>query len=227
MNRGLFHLLIDTTVDGATIGLSNGSSGQLICFENHPSVNHSSSSLNTLTAEILKRAEVGLENVNCIVVSQGPGSFTGIKVGLAFAYGLRHCRTGERKLIGYKPLEQMCATDHEARDWILGATRDRGAMAQKRSNGSVELCDFNLNLNYTWSMGGVVLVKSWPALEEKLSRSNVSCQVANLELVHQISMQVAALAGVNSKIQKDTPLPEPVYLRGSTAEEKIDGQKFN
>ena len=58
--------------------------------------------------ECLARAEVSLEEVGCIGVSLGPGSFTGLRVALATAKGLT--LGGATALIGVPTLTALAAT---------------------------------------------------------------------------------------------------------------------
>ena len=51
--------------------------------------NHSEKLL-PLVSEMLKNAEVALEELNGIAVAQGPGSFTGLRIGAATAKGLAY-----------------------------------------------------------------------------------------------------------------------------------------
>lgn len=43
--------------------------------------------LSHLVSEVLSTASLSVNDVNVIAVSQGPGSFTGLRIGIAFAYG--------------------------------------------------------------------------------------------------------------------------------------------
>jgi tRNA threonylcarbamoyladenosine biosynthesis protein TsaB len=56
-----------------------------------------SEKLLTLTKEVLKQAESDLENLDAVAVSIGPGSFTGLRIGLSTAKGL--CFALTRSLI--------------------------------------------------------------------------------------------------------------------------------
>ncbi len=47
-----------------------------------------SEKLLTLVGDVLKRAELTLQNIDAVAVSIGPGSFTGLRIGLSTAKGL-------------------------------------------------------------------------------------------------------------------------------------------
>lgn len=47
-----------------------------------------SEKLLTLIAEVLKRSELSFQNIDALAVSIGPGSFTGLRIGLSTAKGL-------------------------------------------------------------------------------------------------------------------------------------------
>ena len=62
----------------------------------------------SLIDECLALAGVALEDVGCIAVSSGPGSFTGLRVALATAKGL--ALGGDVPLVGVATLEALAAT---------------------------------------------------------------------------------------------------------------------
>ncbi len=79
-------LNIDTALDTASVCLSeNGDEGQLSFSEDQK--DHASW-LHTEIAGILKRSGKGIKDLNAVAVSIGPGSYTGLRVGLAAAKGI-------------------------------------------------------------------------------------------------------------------------------------------
>jgi tRNA A37 threonylcarbamoyladenosine modification protein TsaB len=95
-----------------------------------------------LVAGGLARARVPWHEVEGLVASVGPGSFTGIKVGLAFLYGLRSSRLpAPWPTLGLSALE--CAAEHRRRalgadefTLLLPATRTHGFGAVATKSGA-------------------------------------------------------------------------------------------
>jgi tRNA threonylcarbamoyladenosine biosynthesis protein TsaB len=56
--------------------------------------------------EILKRNNLKVTDLNAIAISEGPGSYTGLRIGVSLAKGL--CYGGNVKLIAVSTLQQMC-----------------------------------------------------------------------------------------------------------------------
>ena len=88
------------------LGIETSSSVCSVGFVNDHglSVEHSiedphihSEKLLTLTNEVLKQAKADLESLSAIAISIGPGSFTGLRIGLSTAKGL--CYSIDRSLI--------------------------------------------------------------------------------------------------------------------------------
>ena len=78
-------LNIDTALDTASACLSeDGNTGQLSFSEDQK--DHASW-LHTEIAELLKKSGNGIKDLDAVAVSIGPGSYTGLRVGLAAAKG--------------------------------------------------------------------------------------------------------------------------------------------
>ena len=68
--------------------------------------------LPTLVERVLARAGVGLEDIQAVAVSIGPGSFTGLRIGLALAKGIAFA--GRVPVVGVPTLEALA--------WVADAT---------------------------------------------------------------------------------------------------------
>lgn len=66
---------------------------------------HHSSTLMPLIESALKNAEISIDEIDAVAVSKGPGSFTGIRIGLATLKGL--CFKDDKPAIGVSTLEAM------------------------------------------------------------------------------------------------------------------------
>ena len=80
-------LAIDTTTKIAGVALYDTNQGILGEITMHAHTNHSEI-ISRMVADVFDIAKVSKENIDRIAVSVGPGSFTGIRIGVAFAKGL-------------------------------------------------------------------------------------------------------------------------------------------
>ncbi len=93
-------LFIDTTLLGASVGLLEGNNRWTgFCSE------RGDATLGKLVYQGLSTFGRTAKDISTIFVSHGPGSFTGIKVGLAWAYGFQAARE-ENLLVGMSSLEK-------------------------------------------------------------------------------------------------------------------------
>ena len=79
-------LALNTAMDGCDVALLVD--GHVAADVSTPMAKGHDSSLPVLVSEVMKRADRRLVEVDRIAVVTGPGSFTGVRVGVAFARGL-------------------------------------------------------------------------------------------------------------------------------------------
>lgn len=75
-----------------------------------------------LVAATLDRAGVGWRDVDGLAVSIGPGSFTGLRIGLAFAKGVAYA--GRLPIAAVPTLEALAAVADPHRDEVIWAALD-------------------------------------------------------------------------------------------------------
>jgi tRNA threonylcarbamoyladenosine biosynthesis protein TsaB len=99
-------LLIETSTPICSVSLSRGT--ELLAFrESHEGLSHA-----TLTAvfidEVMKEANVKLEDLDAVAISKGPGSYTGLRIGMSIAKGL--CYALNKPLIAISSLQALAQT---------------------------------------------------------------------------------------------------------------------
>ena len=78
-------LHIDTATENAIVGISRH--GQMLHFLQHASQKDHAAFLHIAVQQLLKKAELSLQDLEAVAVTGGPGSYTGLRVGLASAKG--------------------------------------------------------------------------------------------------------------------------------------------
>lgn len=105
-------LNIDTAIDKASICL--GSDGKLLAFAENDNRNQQAAWLHEAIKKMLQSQKLLLAELDAIAVSNGPGSYTGLRIGLATAKGL--CYSLNKPLICLNTLEiiAVAASSNEA-----------------------------------------------------------------------------------------------------------------
>jgi tRNA threonylcarbamoyladenosine biosynthesis protein TsaB len=96
-------LSIETATQVCSVALTKGK--KTIAIEETNIENSHSSKLTIFIQELCKRANVKLEEVDVVAVSSGPGSYTGLRIGVSVAKGL--CFSLEKPLISVETLHAM------------------------------------------------------------------------------------------------------------------------
>jgi tRNA threonylcarbamoyladenosine biosynthesis protein TsaB len=79
-------LHIDTSVDTGTVAISGD--GMLLATVINEATRNHAGSINIMINEVLAKAAISLNELSAIVVCAGPGSYTGLRIGMATAKGL-------------------------------------------------------------------------------------------------------------------------------------------
>ena len=161
-----------------------------------------------LVAELLAQAGVAFDQLDRIGVTVGPGSFTGLRVGLAFAKGMSGAL--EIPAVGIGSLEALAAAHAGRVLAVLDAKRGQVYLQAFADGVSVRAPDalpIETAAARVAEFAPDVLVGTGARL---LAEMRPSAQV--VEIDHADPVRVAALAAVRSP----SP-PRPLYLRAPDA----------
>jgi tRNA threonylcarbamoyladenosine biosynthesis protein TsaB len=83
-------LYIDTAASKATVALSQ--EGKTVAIRTHHNANEQAAVLNIMINNVLEEASFSLDNIDALCVCAGPGSYTGLRVGLSTAKGIAYAK---------------------------------------------------------------------------------------------------------------------------------------
>jgi tRNA threonylcarbamoyl adenosine modification protein YeaZ len=147
MSSGDLTLGIETAVAGGSLSLCRGEE-ELATWAGHDEPVRAEDVLVRIQG-LLKGSGVGKDEITKVVVSAGPGSFTGIRVGIATAIGLKDALQVE--LSSFSVLEAMAASVDLTGISAIPMGRE-SACAQRFVNGNAAGEPFNIPINDLLSM---------------------------------------------------------------------------
>ena len=100
-------LAIDTALDACSAGVLDTDAGRLIAQESEPMKRGHAEALMPLIAHIIRQAGIAFADLDRIAVTTGPGSFTGLRVGLSAARGI--ALAANRPVVGLTTLTAYAA----------------------------------------------------------------------------------------------------------------------
>jgi tRNA threonylcarbamoyladenosine biosynthesis protein TsaB len=86
INKFIMLLLINTATEQASVALAEG--GKVLFSEENPSPKEHAAWLHPAIRRTLESAKITAQHLQAVAVSAGPGSYTGLRVGMAAAKGL-------------------------------------------------------------------------------------------------------------------------------------------
>ena len=108
-------LNIDTAVETSSVCLAKD--GKALGVKINPSQKDSAAWLHIAIHELLQEHNLTIQQLDAIAVSEGPGSYTGLRVGMSTAKGL--CYVAQKPLITINTLQMMAvATQNEPTDLL-------------------------------------------------------------------------------------------------------------
>ena len=212
-------LLIDTAQETSTIALAEN--GRIFFLEDNPVTNDSASWLHPAVNRLLVQAGLNIRELDAVAVIAGPGSYTGLRVGLAAAKGF--CYALKIPLITQNTLRVMSvAMQARSLEWgtlicpMIDARRDEVYTALYQADGLELISPRALILDKNafekeLSANGIVFFGTGAKKWEKINESSSA-----LFEPQPISIQAfAKLAGEDYELENwaDPVLTEPVYLK--------------
>lgn len=82
-------LSIETSTTNCSVSLSKKGETLILKEDNNANYSHAES-LHVFIDEVIKEAKINKEDLNAIAVSKGPGSYTGLRIGVSAAKGLSY-----------------------------------------------------------------------------------------------------------------------------------------
>jgi tRNA threonylcarbamoyladenosine biosynthesis protein TsaB len=108
-------LSLDTSTVGCSVALHR--EGELLALSEIPTGRSAASLLTTLIEQTTAAAGLSLAELDAVAVAKGPGSYTGLRVGVSTAKGL--CFALDKPLIAINTLEAMV---QQIRHWVAPDT---------------------------------------------------------------------------------------------------------
>jgi tRNA threonylcarbamoyladenosine biosynthesis protein TsaB len=106
-------LAIDTALEACSVAVFDAARSRTIARESFPMVRGHAEALMPIVARVMDQADIEFSDLDRIAVTTGPGSFTGLRVGVAAARGL--ALAASKPAIGITTLTAFAAA-HIAQD---------------------------------------------------------------------------------------------------------------
>ena len=100
-------LAIDTALDACAAGVLDSDSGKLLAQESQAMKRGHAEALMPLIARVMKASGIAFASLDRIAVTTGPGSFTGLRVGLSAARGI--ALAADKPVVGVTTLTAYAA----------------------------------------------------------------------------------------------------------------------
>lgn len=204
--------------------------GKILCSGYQDTGLTHSRTLMPIVEHIMQNTGLTMADIDAVAVAAGPGSFTGIRIGVSAAKGLAFA--ADKPVVGVSTLAAMarnvsfsgglviCAMDAR-RSQIYNALFEAkdGALTRLTSDRAIALADLAVELKDD-PRHKIVVGDGARLCLDHLTEAGVACRLAPPHLIMQNAMSVALEAEVlaaDGKLVSPQAL-EPVYLRPAQAD---------
>ncbi|MDA0130815.1 tRNA (adenosine(37)-N6)-threonylcarbamoyltransferase complex dimerization subunit type 1 TsaB [Vibrio harveyi] len=188
--------------------------------------------------EVLKEAGLTLQDLDALAFGRGPGSFTGVRIGIGIAQGLAF--GADLPMIGVSTLAAMAQASyrlHGATDVAVAIDARMGevywARYTRQENGEWAGVDAECVIpparlaeeaqadDKTWTKAGT----GWDAYQEDLGK--LPLNLTSGDVLYPDSQDIVILAEQELKKGNTVPVEEssPVYLRDNVTWKKLPGRE--
>lgn len=188
--------------------------------------------------EVLKEAGLTLQDLNALAFGRGPGSFTGVRIGIGIAQGLAF--GADLPMIGVSTLAAMAQASYRLHGATNAAVAIDARMGEvywarytRQENGEWTGVDAECVIpparlaeeaqadDKTWTKAGT----GWDAYQEDLSK--LPFNVTSGDVLYPDSQDIVILAEQELKKGNTVPVEEssPVYLRDNVTWKKLPGRE--
>jgi tRNA threonylcarbamoyladenosine biosynthesis protein TsaB len=202
-------LALDTALSACAAAVTDGD--RVLAARVEPMQRGHQERLAPMVAELMHQAGIGFDRLDRVGVTVGPGSFTGLRVGLAFAKGLSLARA--IPCVGIGTLHALAASlaDHGPVAAVIDARRDQfylqpfeageslSAPAMLPGDAAAE------RLRTFWPEGALTL--TGPAADL------LAPWLPGARCAPRASPDPLAVARLTAAAREPLPRPEPLYLR--------------
>jgi len=212
-------LVIDTALGACTAAAFEDGRPLAVRFE--PMTKGHQERLGGLVRDVMAEAGGGFDSLDRIGVTVGPGSFTGLRVGLAFAQGLGAAL--DRPVVGISALDALAASLDDAAGPVAALIDARRGQVYARlfigpdealslEEAARRIAEIGANVALIGN-GAAVLAEAFPAL--KFARID-----------DRVAPSPEALARLAAAADPAMHLPRPLYLRApdATPPTRLPGQ---
>ena len=185
-----------------------------------------SRTLMPMVEDLLKNAELTLDEIDRIAIAAGPGSFTGLRIGIAAVKGLAWA--ADKPCCAVSTLEAMAQNVRHMDGLIIGAMDARrnqiyNALFEAKGGALTRLCaDRAIGLDELCeelkgdSRRKIVLGDGGLLCFDYLTSRGIDCTLASAQLLYQNAVGVALAAEQYEAVSAQEL--SPVYLRPAQAE---------
>jgi len=218
-------LAIDTALDACAAGVLDTDAGRMIAQESQSMKRGHAEALMPLIARVIKAAGLGFANLDRIAVTTGPGSFTGVRVGLSAARGI--ALAADKPVVGVTTLAAYAApvvnkADEHPVISAIDARHDQVYFQVVAGNGApllwpqvapvaeaLEAARFGSP--HLVGNAAAILGERWPA-DARAPR----------EIDMQPAPDIAWVGWLGAAVSPETAPPKPFYLRAPDAQPQKD-----